>query len=92
MITIFDENYYLNLDNLDKFVNVPPTLPVTGDTESQQQISIVKYEMIKLLTDVIMTEAEDVDDKLGSRATNNLTIPFKLAWNTMLNYKFIEKY
>ena len=92
MITIFDENYYLNLDNLDKFINVPPTLPVTGDTESQQQISIVKYEMIKLLTDVIMTEAEDVDDKLGSRATNNLTIPFKLAWNTMLNYKFIEKY
>ena len=92
MITIFDENYYLNLDNLDKFVNVPPTLPVTGDTESQQQISIVKYEMIKLLTDVIMTETEDVDDKLGSRATNNLTIPFKLAWNTMLNYKFIEKY
>ena len=92
MITIFDENYYLNLDNLDKFVNVPPTLPVTGETESQQQISIVKYEMIKLLTDVIMTEAEDVDDKLGSRATNNLTIPFKLAWNTMLNYKFIEKY
>ena len=92
MITIFDENYYLNLDNLDKFVNVQPTLPLTGDTEPQQQISIVKYEIVKLLTDVIMTEAEDVDEKLGSKGTNNLTIPFKLAWNTMLNYKFIEKY
>jgi|694.fasta_scaffold110627_3 hypothetical protein len=92
MITIFNENYYLNLDNLDKFVNVPSTLPTTGDTEHQQQIAIVKYEMIKLLTDVIMTESEDIDDKLGSKATNQLTIPFKLAWNTMLNYKFIEKY
>ena len=48
--------------------------------------------MVKLLTEVIMTEAEDVDEKLGSKGTNNLTIPFKLAWNTMLNYKFIEKY
>lgn len=92
MITIFDENYYLNLENLDNFVNVPPTSPTTGDTENQQQIAIVRYEMVKLLTDVIMSEADDVDEKLGVRGTNNLTIPFKLAWNTMLNYKFIEKY
>ncbi len=92
MITIFGENYYLNLDNIDKFVNVTQLEPLTGETENQQQISIVKYEMIKLLNDVIMTETEDVDEKLGVKGTSQLTTPFKLAWNTMLRYKFIEKF
>lgn len=92
MITIFGENYYLNLDNIDKYVNVSPSEPSTGDTENQQQISIVKYEMVKLLSDVIMTESEDVDETLGVKGTSQLTTPFKLAWNTMLRHKFIEKY
>jgi hypothetical protein len=92
MITIFNENYYLNLDNIDNFVNIPQSTPPSGETENQQQISIVKYEMVKLLTDVIMTESEDVDEALGNKATNQLTIPFKLAWNTMLKHKFIEKF
>jgi hypothetical protein len=47
--------------------------------------------MIKIMTDVIMTETEEIDEKLGNKASAQLTIPFKLAWNTMLFNKFIEK-
>ena len=91
MLELLGEHYYLNLENIDKFVNVPQPEPISGET-TDEKIAIVRYEMVKLLTDVIMTENEDVDDKLGSKSANNLTIPFKLAWNTMLLNKFIEKF
>lgn len=90
MLEILGEHYYLNLKNIDKFVNAS-TAPTSGETE-EERIAVVKYEMVKLLTDVIMTESEDIDEKLGSKSSSNLTIPFKIAWNTMLFNKFIEKF
>ena len=48
--------------------------------------------MVKTLTDVILSESEDIDEKLGGKASGHLTIPFKLAWNTMLVNKLIEKF
>jgi hypothetical protein len=48
--------------------------------------------MVKTLTDVILSESEDIDEKLGEKASGQLTIPFKLAWNTMLVNKLIEKF
>jgi hypothetical protein len=91
MITLFGENYYINLDNIDKYVNIQST-PVSASTEPEQHISIVKYEMIKTLTDVILSEHEDIDEKLGNKVSSQLTIPFKIAWNTMLVNKLIEKF
>ena len=42
MITLFGENYYINLDNIDKYVNIQ-TPPLSGSPEPEQHISIVKY-------------------------------------------------
>ena len=91
MLELLGEHYYLNLENMDKFVNVS-NMSSSGTTEGEDIIAFVKYEMIKLMTDVIMTETEDIDEKLGSKSSSQLTIPFKLAWNTMLLNKFIEKF
>ena len=92
MLELFGEHYYLNLENIDKFVNVS-NIPTSGTTsEGEEKIAFVKYEMIKLMTDVVMTETEDIDEKMGAKASSQLTIPFKLAWNTMLFNKFIEKF
>lgn len=87
MIEVFGENYHLNLNNIDKFVNLPNQ---SGDSENQH-ISIIKYEMIKIMIDVIFLETENVDDKLSIRGAEKLNIPFKLAWNTLLRYKLLEK-
>lgn len=86
MIEVFGENYHLNLQNIDKFVNLDP---VTGQTD--QHISVMKYEMIKIMIDVVFSESEDVDEKLGAKGADKLNIPFRLAWNTLLRYKLIEK-
>jgi hypothetical protein len=91
MLQLFGELYYLNLENIDKFVNVT-NMSTTGTTEGEEKIAFVKYEMVKIMTDVIMSETEDVDEKLGSKSSAQVTIPFKLAWNTMLINKFIEKF
>jgi hypothetical protein len=89
MIEIWGENYHFDLDLIDDFVNLP-TEDISGKTEGQH-ISILKYELLKLLMDVVLSEVEEVDDKLGMKGTKNLALSFKLAWNTMLKYKFIQK-
>lgn len=86
MLKVLNQNYYFDLDIIDKFVNISSQ---TGGTELH--INIVKYEMIKMMSEIIMTEDEIVDESLGEK-NNDLTIPFKLAFNTLLNYKIINKY
>jgi hypothetical protein len=89
MIQVFGENYYLDLERIDEFINLP-NQEISGQTDTQH-ISILKYEMVKLMTEVVLTEQEEVDEKLGIRGTEKLTVPYRLAWNTMLFYKFIQK-
>jgi len=39
-----------------------------------------------------MTEDEEMDESLGLKGGNGTTIPFKLAFNSLLNKKLINKY
>lgn len=89
MIEVFGENYYLDLDAIDAFLNL--NTEKKDEENDAQQISVIKYELVKLLADVVMSDAEQIDEKLGSRGSNQLGIPFKLAWNTMLKYKLLRK-
>lgn len=93
MIPIFGENYYIDIERINEYVNVvnvddsDELEPIPNDNH----ISVVKFEMVKTMIDVILSEVESVDESLGSKATG-LTIPFKLAFNTLLNKKIINKY
>jgi hypothetical protein len=89
MIQVLGEDYYLDLEKIDEFINLPDQ-EASGHTDTQH-ISILKYEMVKMLTEVVLTEQEEVDEKLGIRGSEKLTIPYRIAWNTMLFYKFINK-
>ena len=89
MLTILNEYYYLDLDKMEELVNLPPKDDESGSTE--QHISILKYDMLKLLVDVLLTESEEVDEKLGPKSSE-ISIPFKLAFNTLINKQIINKY
>lgn len=108
MLKILNEYYYLDLDKMDELVNIPTKEKTESvkskdvksegdDSENEeldgmtQHISIVKYDMLKVMIDVLMTESEEVDEKLGPKSTE-ISIPFKLAFNTLLNKKIINKY
>ena len=47
--------------------------------------------MVKLMLDVIMTENESHDEKLGLKNADT-SIPFRLAFNSLLNKKLIKHY
>jgi hypothetical protein len=44
------------------------------------------------MLDVVLTENDDIDEKLGLSSASDLSLPFKLAFNTLLNKKIINKY
>jgi hypothetical protein len=48
--------------------------------------------MVKMLMDTILTENEDIDEKLGMKGSSNTTIPFRIAFNSLLNKKIINHY
>ena len=87
MLKILGEHYYLDLDEIEEYINIPQT---TATTENH--ISIVKYEIVKVLMDTILTENEPVDETLGIKSSGNMTISFKVAFNTLLNKKLLNKY
>jgi hypothetical protein len=82
MIKIFDSQYYIDIDKIDEIVTIK-NVSQTGE----QHISIAKYEMIKTLLDVLMTE-EEKDETLGLKSSS---IPFKIAFNSLLYKKIINK-
>ena len=87
MFKILGEYYYIDLNKIQEDVNFN-TEVVSGETE--QHISVVKYDMIKIMIDVILTEQNEVDEALGPKS--DTSIPFKIAFNTLLNNQIIKKY
>ena len=87
MFKIFNETYYVDIDEIEKYINIPSP---TGGTEIH--VNVVKYEVVKMMMEVLMTEDEEMDESLGLKGGNGTTIPFKLAFNSLLNKKLINKY
>jgi len=87
MFKIFNETYYVDIDEIEKYINIPSS---TGGTE--MHINVVKYEVVKMMMEVLMTEDEELDESLGLKGGNGTTVPFKLAFNSLLNKKLINKY
>jgi hypothetical protein len=89
MLKILGEQYYLDLNNLEKIINIETK--TKKDESDEFHINVVKYETIKLMIEVIMDPQEPIDEVMGVKS-NELGIPFKIAYNTLLNYKILNKY
>jgi len=90
MLKVLGENYYLDIDKIDAYVQIEEKVSSSGETEGTA-ISIIKYETIKLMLEIIMDEQEEIDDKLGIKGISQLSIPFKLAFNTLLYKNLLNK-
>jgi hypothetical protein len=92
MIPIWDENYFIDLDKVEEFIDLTSVVneELSGNT-SEQKINLVKFEMVKLMLDVIMSEQSESDEKLGLK-NSELSIPFRLAFNSLLYKKIITSY
>jgi hypothetical protein len=90
MLKILGEFYYLDLDAIDEFIQIKETEPSPSGSTEGAHISIAKYEMVKLMVEVLMDDAE-VDETLGDKSSE-ITIPFKLSFNTLINKGLLNKY
>ena len=93
MIKVLGENYYIDLDRVEEYLDMSNQYTegeTSGNTETR--INIIKFEMVKMLVDTILTEHEEIDEQLGMKSSSNTSIPFRLAFNSLLNKKLINHY
>jgi len=92
MLEFLGENYYIDINEIEKSVSFESVTKNEEDEEiKEQQISLTKWEVLKMMLEVILSELDTVDEKLGRHSTSDITIPFKLAFNTLLINKIIKK-
>jgi hypothetical protein len=79
----------LDLERFETYLSIPPK---EGEENSDNQFSAIKYEMSKLMVEVIMSEHKELDETLGITNQSDLSIPFKLAFNTLLKHNILTKF
>jgi hypothetical protein len=98
LLEIGGKELYLDIDRLSEIVRIEQEpLPlavneVVGDVEVEEppldtgslHIDVTKYEMYREMIGALMMYNEEVDNKMGKVALNSTTIPFKIAFNTLL--------
>jgi len=96
MIEILGHLYYIDLSELENFVELDTPKSVgkeegsSDELKDYQHFSIIKYEVIKTMIEVILTEREELDDNLGIHTSRNTSIPFRIAFNTLLRHNIIK--
>lgn len=88
MIEVLGEMYYIDLDGVSDTINMSNEDVISGETE--QTINLVSFEIIKMMLEIIMIEKEEIDNNLGVLNTKDLSIPFKIAFNTLLKHQILK--
>lgn len=79
------------IEHFDDNNNIISTEVRTKRFERVREIDMAKYETIRTLLEIVITTNEEVDDNLGiERGLNELPLPFKLSFNTLLEYGIIR--
>lgn len=93
MQKVLGEHYYIDLDKIEEYLDMSEETTMESSSGStEMKINIIKFEMVKMLLDTVLSETEFEDDKLGLKTSNQVTIPFKIAFNSLLNKKLINHY
>ena len=90
MLKVLGENYFVDLDEIENYLDISD-LGVDNSGLTESRVNIIKFEMVKMLIEVLLTENNEMDDKLGMKSTD-VSVPFKIAFNTLLNKKLINHY
>jgi len=61
------------------------------DDSEEVTINAAKYEIVRGLLDVIMASEEEFDNKMGFKSIDNSSFEFKLALNTLIEYKILKE-
>jgi hypothetical protein len=92
MIKVLNENYFIDLDEIEKYLDMGE-MEKNEDGNYEAKVNLIKFELVKMLLEVVLSEDSEIDDKLGLKSSGNSTsVPFKIAFNSLLNKKLINHY
>jgi hypothetical protein len=86
-LRIGPEQLYFDVDELMSNIEISGT----KDGEPIVEINLPRFEFFKLMLDTTCGIVEEVDDNMGVISLNKMSVPYKLALNTLINYKIIKK-
>jgi hypothetical protein len=92
MITVLGETYFVDLDEIEKYLDMSENEEDSLSGNTEVKINLVKFELIKMMLEVVLSESEETDDKLGIKGTSNISIPFKIAFNSLIRKKLINHF
>jgi hypothetical protein len=96
MIEVLGEHYFIDLDKVEGYLDMSDQNSENGFSgETEVKINMLKFEMVKMLFDTVLTEHIEIDDKILNSSTksgNVTSIPFRIAFNSLLNKKLINHY
>ena len=72
------EDIYVDDDQIEED-EITPLVSNMG-----MQIDVTKYEMYREMIGALLMYNDQIDDKMGMIGLNSTTVPFKLAYNTLL--------
>jgi|TARA_R110000772_G_scaffold256718_1_gene373342 hypothetical protein len=98
LLEICGKELYFDIDKLSELVKIEEVEKecidkdvdndedqILHDESNGTQIDVTKYEMYRELMGTLLMYNEQVDNKMGMIGLNNsTTVPFKLAYNTLL--------
>lgn len=68
------------------------TTVVSKEIEKGREIDGPKYDLLRMCLEILFTYNEEVDDAMGfTKALETTSIPFKVAFNTLLNYGILKE-
>lgn len=88
---------YLDFDRISELVRLESDTYldeegnlVENQGEGGPHIDITKYEMLREMVGVVLSSNDIIDDKMGLIALNTLPIPFKISYNTLVEYEILK--
>lgn len=73
-------------------MDVQSTVVTSREFDKGQEINAPKYDVVRMCLEILFTYNEAIDDTLGQdRAFKDTTIPFKIAFNTLINYGILKE-
>ena len=93
-LSIAGAHFYVDFAELETIIGIKEkrkTKDKEGNSVEGYEINAPRYEILRMMLDTLLTSNEELDEDMGSYSLKNLTIPFKLAFNTLSHYKIIKE-
>ena len=71
MINVLGETYYIDLDLVEEYVGIPSDEETMSGETSEIKMNIIKFDLVKMLLDTVLTEHEDGDETLGMKQSSD---------------------